>query len=91
MKRASIIGLLSVLCLPSPANAGSTIDTAALRLPPGFRIEVLVAEVPNARSMALSDQGTLFVGTRRNGNVYAIRNVFGERPEILTIATGRRT
>ena len=95
MKRALTTGLLSILflvpCLPVPASTDSTIDTARLRLPPGFRIEVLVAGVPNARSMALSDQGTLFVGTRRNGNVYAIRNVFGERPEVLTIATGRRT
>lgn len=91
MKRALIIYFLSILCVTGPARAGSEINTAALRLPLGFSIEVLVADVPDARSMALGDQGTLFVGTRRNGNVYAIRNVFGNQPEVLTIAAGRRT
>lgn len=91
MKRALIIYFLSIPCLVGSARADSEIDTTALRLPLGFRIEVLVADVPDARSMALGDQGTLFVGTRRKGNVYAIRNVFGDRPEVLTIATGRQT
>jgi len=43
-----------------------------IKLPPGFAISVYASNVPNARSMALSPQGTLFVGTRAAGNVYAI-------------------
>ena len=43
----------------------------AIRLPTGFSIEVY-AEVPNARSMALSDSGVLFVGTRDSDKVYAV-------------------
>ncbi|MFB0544216.1 MAG: sorbosone dehydrogenase family protein [Asgard group archaeon] len=42
-----------------------------ISLPDGFSIEVY-AEVPNARSMALSDNGVLFVGTRDSDKVYAI-------------------
>jgi glucose/arabinose dehydrogenase len=42
-----------------------------IQLPPGFRIEVL-AEVPNARSLALGPRGTLFVGSRSGGKVHAL-------------------
>ena len=41
-----------------------------IQLPPGFRIE-LYAMVPNARSLALGDKGTLFVGSR-SGAVHAV-------------------
>ncbi len=42
-----------------------------IELPAGFRIEDY-AEVPNARSLALGDNGTVFVSTRRGRAVYAI-------------------
>ena len=35
-----------------------------LKLPPGFKIEVWVDGVPEARSLALGDKGTVFVGNR---------------------------
>jgi len=44
---------------------------SGIRLPEGFRIEVFVSKVPNARSMALG-QTTLFVGSRQAGKVYAV-------------------
>ena len=37
---------------------------SAIKLPPGFKIEVYGSNVPNARSMVLSPSGVLFVGTR---------------------------
>lgn len=40
-------------------------------LPPGFKIEEY-ASVPNARSMALGANGTVFVSNRRGGSVYAV-------------------
>jgi len=43
-----------------------------LHLPDGFEIDVYAEDVENARSMALSESGTLFVGTRSKGNVYAL-------------------
>lgn len=53
--------------------AGCTSATdKQLSVPPGFSIEKLNFDVPNARQMALSPAGTLFVGTRREGKVYAI-------------------
>src|SRR6186997_221926 len=43
-----------------------------LVLPAGFRAEVFAENVENARSMALGSQGTVFVGSRTVGKVYAI-------------------
>ena len=43
-----------------------------IELPPGFTIEIYAKDVPNARAMVLSPQGTLYVGSRREGKVYAI-------------------
>jgi glucose/arabinose dehydrogenase len=43
----------------------------SIRLPPGFRIAVFTASVPGARSLALGDKGTVFVGTRKD-TVYAV-------------------
>ena len=56
--------------LPHPASAESTL--AALWVPRGFRIEIYAADVPGARSLAQSPGGTLFVGTREEGKIYAV-------------------
>jgi glucose/arabinose dehydrogenase len=44
----------------------------AITLPPGFSIAFYSRNVPNARAMALGSEGTVFVGSRRAGNVYAV-------------------
>lgn len=49
-----------------------------LQLPPGFKIDIYADEVINARSMDLSPEGTLYVGTRSEGNVYAIKDLDGD-------------
>jgi len=61
-----------------------------LRLPDGFAIEVYAENVPNARSMARSPNGTLFVSTRQAGNVYAVldRDQDQKADEVITIASG---
>ena len=61
-----------------------------LKLPDGFSIEVYADNVPNARSMIRSDKGTLFVGTRRRGYVYALRDEDGDyiAEKVYTIAEG---
>jgi glucose/arabinose dehydrogenase len=43
-----------------------------LKLPEGFHVEVFAEGVENARSMCLTPNGTLFVGTRVKGCVYAL-------------------
>ena len=77
--------------LTLPAAAGSReLPIDRLRLPPGFEIQVYAAQVPNARTMVLGERGTLFVGTRRAGVVYALRDEDrdGRADEVITIARG---
>ncbi|WP_299598078.1 PQQ-dependent sugar dehydrogenase [uncultured Microbulbifer sp.] len=61
-----------------------------LNLPEGFKIEVYAEDVPNARHMALSDSGTLFVGSRGEGKVYAVLDKDGDNKadEVKVIAEG---
>ena len=58
-----------------------------LKVPPGFKIELWASGMANARSMTESPSGTIFVGTRIAGNVYAVVNKDGKR-EVKTIAKG---
>jgi glucose/arabinose dehydrogenase len=80
--------LLVPSCSPADSNSGVSLDT--IKLPPGFAISVYASNVPNARSMTLSPHGTLFVGTRTEGNVYAIvdRNQDNTADEVITLARG---
>lgn len=43
-----------------------------IKLPPGFKISLFAKDVDNARSLALSDNGTVFVGNRKGNSVYAL-------------------
>ncbi len=43
-----------------------------LVVPDGFKIELFASDVTNARQLALGDEGTIFVGTRKEGKVYAL-------------------
>jgi glucose/arabinose dehydrogenase len=63
---------------------------AALKLPPGFSIEVYSADVPNARSIALGAPGIVYVSTRRDNRVYAVVDKDGDRKadKVYTIAKG---
>lgn len=80
--------LIMVLAAGRPALAALPLDQ--LRLPPGFRIEVLTDDVPGARAMAMSPSGTLFVGSRSEGKLYAVSDMLGARPRVRTVATGLR-
>src|SRR5947207_15680889 len=50
-----------------------------LKVPNGFKVEVWAEGMPGARSMAMGDKGTLFVGTRQLKDVYAVRTSGGKR------------
>ena len=58
-------------------------------LPPGFKIQLYAEDVPNARSMTLSPNGILFVGTRKKGNVYAVidNDQDQKADQVVTIAS----
>ena len=61
-----------------------------IQLPPGFKIEIYADNVPGARSMAMSESGILFVGTRGAGKVYAVldTNKDYKADKVITIADG---
>ena len=50
-----------------------------LKLPPGFEIEVWAHGIPGGRMMTRGDKGTVFVGTRIIGRVYAVMDKDGKR------------
>jgi glucose/arabinose dehydrogenase len=61
-----------------------------VKLPNGFAIDVWAEDVDNARSMCYSPEGTLYVGTRSKGNVYALQdtNADGRADKRWTILSG---
>ncbi len=61
-----------------------------INLPPGFRIEIFADNIENARSLAISDQGTIFVGTRTEDKVYALLDKDGDykAEETIIVAEG---
>ncbi len=68
--RMGVAGWMALAAVSQAAVAATALPLSSLTLPPGFRIE-LFARVPNARQMALG-KTMLFVGSMREGKVYAI-------------------
>ena len=60
--------LSSLLCFNADAKE---LPLDKIQLPPGFALSIY-AEIPGARSMTLGANGTVFVGTMREGKVYAV-------------------
>jgi len=58
-----------------------------LKAPAGFKVEVWAEGIPEARSLALGDKGTVFVSNRISKNVYAVIDHGGKR-EVKTILKG---
>lgn len=68
---ALFIGLLfTVIVLAVSAKADLQLDK--IKLPPGFRVDVYAEGVDNARQMVRGPQGTIFVGSRRAGKLWAL-------------------
>jgi glucose/arabinose dehydrogenase len=62
---------------PALTEASKDLPLYKIRMPAGFKIDVY-AEVDNARSMAMSPSGTLFVGNRNGDKVYAVKDTDGD-------------
>nr|WP_051647967.1 sorbosone dehydrogenase family protein [Cupriavidus sp. SK-3] len=69
-------------------SAATALPLEQIQLPPGFRIDVLSQDVPEARGMTMSPAGTLFIGSLGQGKVYAISNALAPDPRVRAIATG---
>jgi glucose/arabinose dehydrogenase len=72
---------------PSTITPLEKIPVDKLRLPAGFKAEVWSHGHPGGRTMVRGDKGTIFVGTRLIGRVYAIVDRGGTR-EVKTLLSG---
>jgi glucose/arabinose dehydrogenase len=79
--------LALLLCAGAP-SAAQKLPLDQIRLPAGFEISVFSDGVPNARAMALGERGTVFVGSMRAGNVYALPVRGNQAAAVHTIARG---
>jgi len=77
-------------CNSSQSNAQETLEK--LQLPKGFKAEVYASDVPNARQLALGENGIVYAGSRDKGTVYAIVDNNGnyKADQVHTIAEGLR-
>lgn len=95
---AALVTALSLSCAPAPAGSEAPagagrnrLPVGEIKLPAGFHIDVFADDVPNARQMALSSNGTtLYVGSRENGSVHAVvdRDRDGKADQVVRIASG---
>lgn len=86
---ALVLGLFVSISRPLSSQS-SDLPLDRIKLPAGFRIELYATGVPNARSMTLTPGGTLFVGTREEGSVYAVLDKDKDQraDQVVTIAKG---
>ncbi|QSA98549.1 sorbosone dehydrogenase family protein [Methylococcus sp. EFPC2] len=79
MRRKISLFLALLFCLSTSACA-EPLDTvlSRIRLPPGFTISVYSDRTPEARSMTLGENGTVYVGSLGEGKVYALRDEDGD-------------
>ena len=66
--------LLLNTCIALAASGSNQDVLKQLHLPKGFTISVYADNVPNARSLALGDDGVVYVGTGKAGKVYAVQD-----------------
>jgi len=60
-----------------------------IKLPPGFHLSIFADQIPNARSLALGDDGIVYVGTTSD-KVYALIDADhdGRADDAITVASG---
>lgn len=87
----ALLLIINVACSFHATPSG--LDLSKIKLPAGFKIEIYAENIKNARSMALSDKGTLFIGTRDDGRVWAVRdeNKDNVAEKVYTLAKGLKS
>ncbi|HEY9678595.1 MAG TPA: sorbosone dehydrogenase family protein [Drouetiella sp.] len=81
--------ILATAAISAASAQEAKIPVEKIKVPKGFKVNVFSTAVPNARSMCLSPNGTLFVGTRqKSGSVYALvdKDKDGQADDVYVIA-----
>ncbi len=83
-----LVSALALFVVAGAALGAAPLDR--LKVPPGFHVSIYSDQVPNAREMALGTRGTVFVGSFRKGNVYALTGMDanGRAEHVYVIAKG---
>ena len=68
-------------------RAAKDLPIDKLKVPAGFKVEVWAEGIPEARSLARGEKGTVFVSNRLSKNVYAVVDSGGRR-EVKTLLKG---
>lgn len=77
MKNQKLIALCFGALLVQCTQAETQLDL--IKLPPGFKIEIYAQNVENARQMVRGEKGTIFVGSKRAGKVWALTDADGDQ------------
>ena len=85
MKRTAAAPLAVIVVLQSIVCGAPQVRLDRIKLPPGFAISVYADHIPDARSMALAPDGTVFVGNRERDKVYAVVD-----KRVVNVASGLR-
>jgi glucose/arabinose dehydrogenase len=96
MRHTLVLLCLCCLSLPFSYCKNSALkktddpQLSQIHLPPGFRISFWAKDVENARSLALGDKSTVFVGNRSGDKVFALRDTDGDgkADEKFTLMSG---
>jgi glucose/arabinose dehydrogenase len=85
-----VSAVLVLLGIASTSALMQGLQIERIKLPPGFNIATYATGVKNAREMALSPSGILYVGSQSAGNVYAVldQNKDYKADEVVIIASG---
>ena len=87
---AAVLATTAATLVGGAAAAAVKLDQ--LKLPAGFRVELVTEGVPDARQMALGrwqgDAGIVYVGSLRAGKVYAVEIGAGKPAVVHTVASG---
>ncbi len=77
IKLLTCLLLTGFSCQAFAVSAPSQAVLQQLKLPPGFHISIFADKLPTARSLALGDNGVIYLGSR-NGQVYALQDQDGD-------------
>lgn len=89
-RSGAVAAAFVVLAAACASAQNSSLPLSQIKLPPGFKIDVYATGVDNARQMAMSPSGVLFVGSRSAGKVYAVVDSDKDHraDKVVTIASG---
>ena len=88
--RPAVTVVLLTLLFGTPLVAAPELQLDKLVLPEGFSISIYATGVANARSLARSPTGVVFIGTQGAGKLYAVvdGDGDGQAEQVFTIAEG---